>query len=94
MHFLPMDSGLYVLNLLNTMLYASRIAPLISKKHDWLLRDLISRGVDFIETFSTVFKTSTIQVILALEVQFDWSVRQLDVSNAFLHKHLLEEVYI
>lgn len=51
-------------------------------------------GVDFTRTFRPVVKTSTIQVILALGVQFNWSIRQLDVSNTFLHGYLLEEVYM
>jgi hypothetical protein len=41
-----------------------------------------------------VIKSSTIRVILSLAVQFDWSIRQFDVSNAFLHGALVEEVFM
>jgi hypothetical protein len=51
-------------------------------------------GVDYIETFSLVIKPSSIRITLSLAIHFSWSIRQLDVSNAFPHGHLAEKVYM
>lgn len=46
--------------------------------------------IDFHVTFSHVIKVTTIRLLLFIDVSQRWSIRQLNVSNMFLHGDLHE----
>jgi hypothetical protein len=51
-------------------------------------------GVAYDDTFSPVVKMATICIVFSIAVSRGWSMHQLDVQNAFLHRYLEEEVYM
>ena len=49
-------------------------------------------GVDFLDTFSPVVKSSTVRVVFSLAVTNGWDIQQIDINNAFLNGTLQEKI--
>lgn len=51
-------------------------------------------GLDFNETYAPVARLPTIRLLLAVGLQHGFTFRHLDVTTAFLHGYIEEEVYL
>ncbi|KAG7536508.1 GAG-pre-integrase domain [Arabidopsis suecica] len=51
-------------------------------------------GVDYFDTFSPVAKLASVKLILGLAAKKGWSLCQMDITTAFLHSDLEEEIYM
>ncbi|KAK4700243.1 hypothetical protein P7C70_g6005, partial [Phenoliferia sp. Uapishka_3] len=56
--------------------------------------DMQTPGVDYVETFAPTVRLASIRAIYALAAEMDLELRQFDVSSAYLHGILQEEVYL
>ncbi|KAG7578814.1 GAG-pre-integrase domain [Arabidopsis thaliana x Arabidopsis arenosa] len=51
-------------------------------------------GIDYIDTFSPVAKLASVKLVLGLASIHGWTLTQMDVTNAFLHGTLDEEIFM
>lgn len=51
-------------------------------------------GKNLLDTFSPIAKLVTVKLLLSLAAIHGWSLTQLNVTNAFIHGTLTEEVYV
>jgi hypothetical protein len=56
---------------------------------------LLGKGFwDFFEAYSLVVKPIIIHAMLSLVISTGYCIRKVDASNAFLHNHLQETIYM
>lgn len=51
-------------------------------------------SLDYKETFNPVVKLAIIRIIITIVVLNGWSMRQMDINNAFLNGRLTDDVYM
>ena len=52
------------------------------------------KGIYFYEIFSLIVKMSSILVVLSFATSSNLEIEQINVKIAFLHRELMEEIYM
>lgn len=51
-------------------------------------------GIEYFETFNLITKIASVSIFLMIITYLCWKIKQLDISNAFLHGKLSENIYM
>lgn len=51
-------------------------------------------GIDYFESFSPVAKTVTVRLLFAIGAAKKWQIHQVVVNNAYLQRHIDEEIFM
>jgi hypothetical protein len=51
-------------------------------------------GIDYFETYAATLRSSTFRTVFALVAHYDWPLYQADVTGAFLHSLLQQDIYM
>lgn len=52
------------------------------------------QGIDFNETYSPVIKMKSIRILLAVAIERDWKIHQVDITAAYLNGIVKETIYM
>jgi hypothetical protein len=64
------------------------------KAHLMALGNWLEYGLDYEETFAPMAKMTTVRTVMFIAISKGWSLRQMDVRNAFLLGDLREEIFM
>lgn len=68
----------------------------MERYREWLVAKGYTQtyGIDYLETFSSVAEMDIVRILLSLTTNYGWSLQQFNITNAFMHVNLEEEVYM
>jgi len=68
----------------------------LERYREWLVAKGYTQtyGIDYLETFSSVAEMDIVRILLSLTTNYGWSLQQFNITNAFMHVNLEEEVYM
>ena len=74
--------------------YITNSNKTIRYKARWVIQGFHQKlGVDFLETFSTTYRTESWHLLLIIAVNKGWHVLQYDIKNAFVHTNIDADIY-
>jgi hypothetical protein len=51
-------------------------------------------GLDFVETFASIARLKSIQILLGYATHHDFKIYQMNINSVFLNGSIKEEVYV